>query len=361
MKVQRTSALRPKPDLTQPLAFGKHIADHMLEVTWTAEQGWNVPVIKPYEPLKIDPAVSSLHYAVECYDEVEAVRGPDGRILMFRPEQYMKRMSESAEAVCLPTFDPAEMAGLLKQLVAVDSDWVPSVRNHGLYVRINFFSDHNVLGVTRPLKAKLTAYSTPHSSFSPSGLHPVRLFCDETVVRTWPGGIGQFKVGANYVNGVMHTDRIRKLGYQHMLWTVSKSHIDGNVTEAGRMNFFAVLKSEDSDLQIVTPPLDGLIIPGVTRECILDLIKDLPQYEIVERPFSVDELLKALKEKRVVECFGTGSRMFVVPVQTVHIRGKDYEVPLKLQNCGRLSKWLHDKLKEIQYGVKPHPWATAAS
>lgn len=361
VQVQRTSVLRPMPDLTQPLTFGKHIADHMLEVGWTADQGWGTPSIKPYEPLQLDPAVSSLHYAVECYEELEAVRGAEGQIFMFRPELYMKRLAEAAEAVCLPTFPPAELTSLIKKMISLDANWVPAVTNSGLYVRVNFFSDHNVLGVTRPLKAKLTAYSTPHSSFSPSGLHPVRLFCDETVVRTWPGGVGQFKAGANYVNGVMHTDRIRKQGYQHMLWTVSNFHLDGNVTEAGRMNFFVVVKSEDSDLQVITPPLNGLIIPGITRDSVLELVKDLPQYEVVERALSVEELLKALQEKRVVECFGTGSRMFVVPVQTVHIRGKDYEVPLKLQNCGRLAKWVHDHLKEIQSGAKQHPWAEPVS
>ena len=123
-----------------------------------------------------------------------------------------------------------------------------------------------------------------------------------------------------------------------------------------------VVKSEQGELEVVTPPLDGLIIPGVTRECVLvvykqDLVKDLPQYEVTERPLSVDEMLKAIKENRVVECFGTGSRMFVVPVQTIHIRGKDYEVPVKLHNSGRLAKWLHDNLKSIQYGAKSHPWA----
>ena len=326
----------------------------MLEIAWSVEKGWGVPLIKPYEPLKLDPAISSLHYAVNCFEELSAVRGPGGKVIMFRPELYMKRMMQSAEAVCLPEFDPAEMAKLIKQLVAVDAGWVPAVEDTGLYIRVNFYSDHNVLGVTRPLQAKVTAYSTPHSSFSPLGIDPVRLFCDETVVRTWPGGIGSFKVGANYVNGVMHTDRIRKQGYQHMLWTVN-----GNITEAGRMNFFVVIKTEDGDIEIITPPLDGLIIPGITRESVLELVRSLPQYEVVERHITVDELVKALRDRRVVECFGTGSRRFVVPVQTLHIRGRDYELPLKLENCGRLAKWVYDQFKAIHRGITPHPWATA--
>ena len=219
--VAPSSASRPKPDWSSPVAFGRHISDHMLEIPWDVEHGWGVPSIKPYAPLQLDPAVSSLHYAVSSYEEMEAVRKGDGGLLLFRPVAYLKRLSDSAEAVCLPPFDPKELTGVLKKLVSLDKDWVPPSRDSGLYYRVSFFSDHNVLGVTRALKAKITAYGSPHSAFSKQGLHPVRLFCDETVTRTWPGGVGQYKIGANYACGIMHTDRIRKLGYQHMLWTVS--------------------------------------------------------------------------------------------------------------------------------------------
>lgn len=207
---------------------------------------------------------------------------------------------------------------------------------------------HPVLGVTKSQSAKLFVVMTTVGPYFPTGFKPVNLYCDDTIVRAWPGGAGDKKIGGNYGPTIAHTNKINYLGYQQILWLISDLYTDNNVTEVGAMNFFVYWINKDGEKELVTCPLDSTILPGVTRDSVLALTKQWNEFKVTEKHFTIYEFIEAIEQGRVIEAFGAGTACIVCPVQKIHFKGKDYELPLELGNSGKLTKRLLDRIQSIQ-------------
>lgn len=349
--IEKTKTPRVKPELNDKLPFGRYLADHLLEINWTAEAGWDLPRIKPYGPFIMDPSTSVLNFAIECFEGMKAYKNAKSEVLLFRPLRNMERMRSSGKALCLPDYDPEEFLLCIVELLKLDRDWVPQKEGFSLYLRPTFIGDSDMFELGRPQAAKLFVINSPVGPYYPTGFKPVALYCDNTAARAYPGGMGHYKLGGNYAAGIKHSERIAKLGYQQMLWL-----IDDNVTEVGTMNFFVRWRNENGVEELITAPLDGTILPGVTRESILSLVRGWGEILVSEKKFSITDLVKASEERRLIECFGCGTAAVVSPVEKFFYNGKDYTVPLALGNSGELTKRLWDKLIAIQYGITKHPW-----
>jgi branched-chain amino acid aminotransferase len=283
--------------------------DHMITVTWDASSGWSAPELKPYGPLSLMPTASVLHYATECFEGLKAYRGYDGKLRLFRPDCNARRMLMSTLRISLPGFDPAELEKLIMALVAVDgAKWLPKSRPGSyLYLRPAVIGTQPQLGVQAPKEALLfiTASFMPRMDTPPGGM---KLHTNpEDMVRAWVGGFGYAKVGANYGPSLLATVEARERGFTQILWLYGP---EGYCTEAGASNFFVVWRSKEGRLELVTAPLDDkLILDGVTRRSVVELARErlAGELEVVERRYTIDEVLEADREGRLVEAFAAGT------------------------------------------------------
>ncbi|KAI8323340.1 branched-chain-amino-acid aminotransferase [Martensiomyces pterosporus] len=357
--LQKTLTSNPKPIVPkEDLVFGHTFSDHMLTVEWTAQGGWGVPQIKPYGPLLLDPSCSAFHYAFECFEGLKAYRDAQGRIRLFRPEKNMERMNNSAASIQLPQFDGAQAVECIKELVRTDKRWVPEGKGYSLYLRPTLVSTENTLGVRRGKSALLYVIASPCGPYFRTGFRAVGLFCDENNVRAWPGGVGGHKLGANYAPSVAPQVEAEKMGYQQVLWTIGEDH---ELTEVGTMNLFVLWRNELGETELVTPPLDGTILPGVTRDSILELARSWGEFKVSECRVNMKQVAKACDEGRLLEVFGAGTACVVSPVNRIFYRGRDYAIPLDPANpesqAGPVASRIHKALTDIQYGEVPSEWS----
>ncbi|KAK1828362.1 aminotransferase [Podospora conica] len=352
---------REVPDEATACAGNETICtDHMVTCKWTAAGGWEAPELKPYGPLTLMPTASVLHYATECFEGLKFFRGFDGKLRLFRPDLNARRMLMSTLRIALPGFDPKELEKLIIALVAKDGrKWLPRDRPGSfLYIRPAVIGTQPQLGVQAPKEALLfiTASFMPRMDAPAGGmkLHT----SPEDMVRAWVGGFGYAKVGANYGPSLLATAEARARGYGQILWLYGP---EGYCTEAGASNFFVIWRAKDSGkLQLVTAPLDDkLILDGVTRRSIVELAKTrLPsELEVVERRYTIDEVLEADREGRIVEAFAAGTAFFICPVSAIHHRGKDVAIPMgKTGESGLYTAKIKGWMKDIMYGNEQHEW-----
>ncbi|KAJ2353790.1 branched-chain-amino-acid transaminase bat2 [Coemansia erecta] len=347
-------ALVPKEDLV----FGHVFTDHMLTFDWTAKSGWGKPQIKPYGPLQIDPCCAVLHYALECFEGLKAYRDAQGKVRLFRPDKNMERLNNSAARLYLPQFDGEEVLACIKELLRTEERWVPQGRGYSLYLRPTLISTENTLGVHRSNSAKLFVIASPCGPYFPTGFKAVSLYCDETNVRAWPGGVGNKKLGANYAPSIGPQVTAENKGYQQVLWTIGE---DYELMEVGTMNLFVYWRNEAGETELVTPPLDGTILPGVTRDSILELARSWGGLKVSERKINMKQVARASDEGRLLEVFGAGTACVVTPVNRIHFQGKDYHVPLDpadaASQAGPLAARIYNTLFAIQYGEQPSKWS----
>lgn len=307
----RTEKPQPVPDERTACAGHETVCtDHMITCEWTASAGWAAPQLRPYGPLSLMPTASCLHYATECFEGLKVYRGHDGRLRLFRPDCNMQRMLVSALRISLPGFAADQLERLVRALVAVDGPkWLPPDRAGSfLYLRPAMIGTHEQLGVQEPRRALLfvTASFMPRLDAPPGGmkLHT----SPEDTVRAWVGGFGFAKVGANYGPSLAATAEARSRGFSQILWLYGP---EGHCTEAGASNFFVLWRARDTGrLQLVTAPLDDrLILDGVTRRSVLQLARErlTAELDVVERKYTIDEVLDADRDGRLVEAFAAGT------------------------------------------------------
>ncbi|XP_053824347.1 branched-chain-amino-acid aminotransferase, mitochondrial isoform X1 [Vidua chalybeata] len=244
----------------------------MLTVEWSRAGGWGRPQIRPFQELRLHPASSALHYAVELFEGLKAFRGDDDKIRLFRPELNMERMQRSARRVCLPEFDGRELLECIRALVRLEGRWVPRDPRSSLYIRPALIGTEPALGVAPPGRALLFVLLCPVGPYFPSGFGPVRLLADPRHARAWPGGAGHCKLGGNYGPCLELQEAARARGCHQVLWLHGPER---HLTEVGTMNLFVFWERPDGGLELVTPPLDGLILPGVTRQSLLELARQV--------------------------------------------------------------------------------------
>jgi len=345
---QRFETRPPKEKLT----FGTTFSDHMLMVEWNKENQWGPPRIVPYEDLRLSPAASALHYGLACFEGMKAYKTiPDESLRLFRPDLNMKRLSGSMERLHMPgfDFDRKELTECIKELVRLDEKWIPSGEGYSLYLRPTVIATHPFLGLSAPEKLLLYVITSPVGPYYKSGFASVRLTADTPYVRAWPGGTGNCKVAGNYAPTMKPQALANKAGYSQVVWLFGD---DDAITEVGAMNiFFFLVDKETQRKELVTPPLTSLILPGVTRQSILELARSWGEFDVSERFPTMPEIREAAEEGRLIESFGAGTAAVVSPISCIQYKGEDIDIPA----TGDLTKRVWDEITSIQYGKMEGP------
>ncbi|KZT24372.1 branched-chain amino acid aminotransferase II [Neolentinus lepideus HHB14362 ss-1] len=316
--ITKAKTLKPIPAV-EDLGMGNTMTDHMMVATFHPARGWSAPEIKPYGPLELDPASSCFQYCPNVFEGMKAYLDPEGHPRLFRPDLNMARMRQSAERVALPPFDPAELLTLIKRLVTLEQRWIPTTPGCALYIRPTLIGTRPALGVSASDHALLYVILSPMGPYFPTGPRAISLLG----VRAPARGTGAWKLGLNYAPGFQAQRAAAGRGYQQVLWLEKAGAGLGGmkVTEAGAMNFFVVVRRDDGGVDVVTPPLDGTVLPGVTRASCLALLRapapfapGLPKLHAHERALSVADLVRYAEAGRLLEAFGVGTAVVVVPV-----------------------------------------------
>ncbi|XP_064082305.1 branched-chain-amino-acid aminotransferase, cytosolic-like isoform X2 [Macrobrachium nipponense] len=344
--------LKQKPPVSE-LVFGRNFTDHMLEIYWNASSGWGQPRITPFHDLRMHPAAKVLHYSVELFEGMKAFRGNDDEIRLFRPEKNMERMNRTAARSSLPTFDGAELIELLKKIVSIDQEWVPHAESSSLYLRPTMIGTEPTLGVQEPTEALLFVIMSPVGPYFSSGFKPVSLLADPKFVRAWPGGCGMMKMGSNYGPTLAIQKTAERQGLQQVLWLFGPEH---RITEVGAMNLMVFFDKGNGEKELATPPLDGLILPGVTRDSLLSLAREWNEFTVSERDITMAEIVQAESEGKLLEVFGAGTAAVVTPVGAIHYGDKIIKIPT-MEHEKPLTQRFFDSIKDIQYGRVKHPWS----
>ncbi|SCU83449.1 LAMI_0C03268g1_1 [Lachancea mirantina] len=355
LKVQNHST-PSQPRANDELVFGKTFTDHMLTIEWTKQNGWGTPEIKPYGNLSLDPAACVFHYAFELFEGLKAYRSRDDKITMFRPDKNMERMNKSAARICLPTFDSDELIALMGKLIEQDKHLVPQGEGYSLYVRPTMIGTTAALGVGTPDRALLYVITSPVGPYFKSGFKAVKLLATDNATRAWPGGVGDKKLGANYAPCILPQLKAAEKGYQQNLWLFGPEKY---ITEVGTMNVFFVLKDNATGKkELVTAPLDGTILEGVTRDSILTLARenlDPKEWEVNERYLSINEVAERARKGELVEAFGAGTAAVVSPIKEIGWQDENIDVPLQPgKQAGKLTEQIANWIADIQYGRQPH-------
>ncbi|KAF5717151.1 branched-chain amino acid aminotransferase [Fusarium mundagurra] len=355
LKFDLTTALKDIPKPGSAELWEQNVAtDHMVTCRWTVQNGWEDPVIKAFGDLTISPLASCLHYATQCFEGMKVYRGFDGRIRLFRPDRNAKRLAMSAERVSLPGFDHEQLVELIKALVRVDAKrWLPEPGSFR-YIRPALIGTGRQLGIQIPKEAILmiTMVCWPDFSIeSPPGVEPrsdLRLITSRNdTIRAWPGGFGYAKVGANYGPSFASHCEAQQAGYDQVLWLLGE---EGQVTEAGASNFFAVVRDEKTSKPVLlTAPLtDRVILDGVTRRSVLDLVKSRlsEELEVREAKFTIKDIEKAWRNGLLQEAFVSGTAFFIKNVSTIRVGDFNIDLPQKQDDASafgpRIKSWLKD-------------------
>lgn len=336
---------KARPD-QKALGFGRYFTDHMLTMAYQEGKGWHDLAIVPYGNFSLDPAAMVLHYGQAIFEGLKAYRGKDGHFYLFRPIDNIRRMNVSAERMCMPTLPVEEVLAALRELILLEKDWIPASQGASLYIRPTMVATEAGLGV-RPAKQYLFfVILSPVGAYYPEGFNPVKIFVTDKYVRAVPGGVGHVKTAGNYAASIMAAVEAQRQGFTQVLWLDAKER--KYVEEVGTMNIFFALDDE-----VVTPPLTGSILPGITRQSVLQLLGDWG-HKVVERPISIDEVLEAGKSGRLRECFGTGTAAVISPVGSLVYR--DTVCTINGGSAGELALKLFADLQAMQYGEKAEPY-----
>src|SRR5687768_12058605 len=314
------------------LPFGRYFSDHMLEADY--EDGeWKNIEIKPYQPLLLSPSLASLHYGQAIFEGIKAYKDRDGGSYIFRPFDNFKRFNISAERMAMPEVPEEIFMEGMKQLVALDKNWIPKNEDHSLYIRPFMFSSDEVIGVRPSENYKFMIILSPTGPYYNA---PMRIYVEEKYVRAVPGGVGYAKAAGNYGAAMYATAQAKKQGYDQVLWTDAFEH--KYVQEAGTMNVVFIVGNK-----AITPDLGaGTILAGVTRNSTLTHLKDAG-FEVEERAISIDEIIEAYKAGVLYEVFGTGTAATISMIK--ELRYKDYVMNFDVANwktAPTIKKWLTD-------------------
>lgn len=335
IKFNKATRLKEKPQGS--LGFGKYFTDYMYVSNYVNGK-WDDGVITPYEPLELAPATSVLHYGQSVFEGLKAYRRGD-EIRLFRPKDNFARMRTSCERVCIPPVPEDAALEALKRLIEVEKDWIPQSDGESLYIRPFVFATDPTLGVHAAKTYKFVIILSPSGAYYAHGFAPVKLFTEREYVRAAVGGTGAYKVVGNYAASLLAAEKANALGYDQVLWLDAKEH--KYVEEVGSMNIFFVINGV-----AVTPALNGSILPGVTRNSVISILKD-DGISVEERRVSIDEVKEAARSGALTEIFGTGTAAVISPVDVVNIDGVDYKVS---DGVGEISSRLFNELTDIQCG-----------
>ncbi len=337
--IKRTDSPKQKPDWSK-LGFGKIFTDHMFECDYDPEHGWHDARVVPFHDLSLSPACMVFHYAQEMFEGLKAYRTEKGEILLFRPDKNIERMNNTNERMCIPKVDPEFALEAIKTVVRTDVDWVPSLPGTSLYIHPFIIATDEFLGVHPSKTYKFIIILSPSGSYYAAGINPVKIAVEDEYVRAVRGGTGFAKVGGNYAASLIGQQKAEENGYAQVLWLDGIYH--KYIDEVGAMNVFFKINGE-----IITPKLEGSILPGVTRRSAIELLRS-EGYTVTERRISIDEVSEAHDSGKLEEMFGTGTAAVVSPVGELYWGKK--KMTINNFEIGEVSAMLYDKLTSIQWG-----------
>ncbi|HHT88658.1 MAG TPA: branched-chain amino acid aminotransferase [Clostridiales bacterium] len=343
IKIEFNSNPKKLPDKDDPLKFGTIFTDHMFIMDYTLGQGWHDARIIPYQPICLDPSAMVFHYGQEMFEGLKAYKTKDGRILLFRPDMNARRTNRTCKILCMPEIPEEDFVQAIMELVKIDKEWIPTKKGTSLYIRPFIIATDPFLGVRPSNMYKFIIILSPVGPYYPEGLDPVKIWIEDTYVRAVKGGIGEAKAGGNYAASLRAQVKAHEEGYSQVLWLdgVHRKYIE----EVGAMNIFFKINGA-----VVTPMLNGSILPGITRDSVIRLCKDWG-YEVQERLISIDEVYDAHQKGLLEEVFGTGTAAVISPVG--HLRWGDHVMQINDGGIGKLSQKLYDNLTGIQLGDVP--------
>lgn len=338
--INKTANPKPLPTEDNPLTFGTIFTDHMFVMDYETGKGWHNPRIEEYAPISLEPSAMVFHYGQEMFEGLKAYRTEDGRILLFRPDKNIERANNTNRRICIPEIPAEDFLQAIKEVVRVDQAWIPTKPGTSLYIRPFVIATDPFLGVRPSNTYKFMIILSPVGAYYPEGLDPVKIWIEDEYVRAVRGGIGEAKVGANYVASLKAQVKAHDEGYSQVLWLdgVERKYIE----EVGAMNIFFKINGT-----VVTPVLNGSILPGVTRNSCIELCKTwgLP---VEERRVSVDELIAAAQDGSLEEVWGSGTAAVISPVG--HLRYGDEVMQIQDGGIGEISQKLYDTVTGIQLG-----------
>jgi branched-chain amino acid aminotransferase len=347
IRIIRTATKKARPK-DSDLAFGTDFTDHMFVADFEEEKGWYDPRIEPYGPFPLDPAAAVLHYGQSLFEGLKGFRGKDGKIRLFRPQKHVERLNRTARRMSIPALDPEMILRSWTALVEVDRDWVPSSVGTSLYIRPTIIASEPFLGV-RPAKHYLYyVILSPVGPYYPEGLAPTKIKVIDNYVRAVAGGLGEAKTAANYAASLYAAEEAKHEGFTQVLWLdgVHRKYIE----EVGTSNI--MLKIGD---EVITPPLAGTILAGVTRDSALTLLRDWGM-RVSERPITIDEVVEAAHRGTLREIWATGTAAVISPVGELAYKGE--RLVVNEGRIGETAQRLYDAIVAIQYGAAPdtHGW-----
>mgnify|MGYP000530431397 FL=1 len=342
ISVEKTKNPKQKPQSDQ-LVFGKVFSDHMFVCDYSTEKGWHDPRIIPYQNLQVDPSVMTIHYGQSIFEGLKAYKTKDGQVNLFRPLENIRRLNDSCKRLCIPTIDEELGLMAIKKLVDIERDWIPEEDGTSLYIRPFIYATEPHLGVRPSNTYSFVIITGPVGAYYKEGINPVKIYVESSYVRAVKGGLGEAKASANYAASLKAQVEAKEKGYTQVLWLdgVEKKYIE----EVGTMNVFFVIGDE-----VVTPELNGSILPGITRKSCIELLKSWG-YNMNERRISIQEVYEAHEKGLLKEVFGTGTAAVISPVGELNWDG--HIITINDGKTGQISKRLYDTLTGIQYGKLP--------
>jgi branched-chain amino acid aminotransferase len=347
IRIEKSTTIgqKTKPEDAK-LGFGKLTTDHMFLLDYTVEKGWYDPRIVPYGPLDLDPCAMVLHYNQELFEGLKAYHLPDGGIGLFRPEMNIARMNRGAARLVMPEIPPDLYLEAIKQLVLLDRAWIPTSEGTSLYIRPTMIANEAALGVKPSDSYLFFIVIGPVGPYYPGGFNPTRIYVCDNYIRSAQGGAGDSKTSGNYAPTLLVAKEAAAKGYTQVLWLDAKEF--KYVEEVGTSNIFFRIQDE-----LITPPLEGTILPGVTRDSVIHLARHWGM-KVTERKISIDEIIDAIASGSLKEMFATGTAAVISPVGEICFKGKDYTVAGG--RIGDVSLRLYEELTGIQYGLREDPF-----
>ena len=340
IKVTLSTVLKQKPQDESQLGFGRIFTDHMFLMNYEKGRGWYDPRIVPYGDFSMDPAAMVFHYGQAIFEGTKCYRRKDGGLQLFRPEENLARMSRSAERMAMPHLDEETALLGLKKLVEVDQDWVPHQDGTSLYIRPTMIALDAQLGVHASHKYLFYIILSPVGAYYKEGLKPVGIYVEDEYVRAVRGGVGFTKCAGNYAASILAGSEAEKKGYAQVLWLdgVEQKYVE----EVGSMNMMFAYGD-----RIVTPRLNGSILPGITRDSILTLARQLG-YETSEERLAIADVFADAKSGKLTEAFGTGTAAVISPVGELCMKGE--KLVIGGGKIGPVSQKIYDTVTGIQLG-----------
>ncbi len=355
MHFTRLNHPSPTPDdiragLIADPGFGTVFTDHMVVIDYDADKGgWQAPVIGPREPIALDPAASVLHYAQEIFEGMKAFAHAEGGLALFRPEANAQRLNASARRMAMPEIPEDLFLAAVREIVAADAAWLPPIDGGSLYIRPFMFASEAFLGVRPARQYKFVVIISAAGSYFKKGVNPVKIWVAQDYVRAAPGGTGAAKTGGNYAASLVPQAQATAQGCDQVVFLDAIEH--KWVEELGGMNLFFVR----ADGSVITPPLTGTILPGITRDSLIQMLRE-EGLTVREEPYSLEQWRAEAQSGQLLETMACGTAAVVTPVGTV--ASPEGEFHIGAGGIGQITAKMRERLVDIQHGraADPHGW-----